>query len=64
MEPILLTEGAVGKLLSVSRSTVRKLMAADRLKYCYLGRSLRFHRKDVEATAETLRMLAKVAMSN
>ena len=55
MEPLLLTEGDVGNLLSVSRSTVRKLMAADRLKYCHLGRSLRFHREDVEALAETLR---------
>lgn len=55
MEPLLLTEGDVGELLNVSRSTVRKLMAADKLKYCHVGRSLRFHRADVEATAEGLR---------
>ena len=55
MEPLLLTEGDVGNLLNVSRSTVRKLMADERLKFCHVGRSLRFHRKDVEATAEALR---------
>ena len=55
MEPLLLTEGDVGNLLNVSRSTVRKLMAAEKLKYCHVGRSLRFHREDVEATAEALR---------
>ena len=55
MEPLLLTEGDVGNLLSVSRSTVRKLMADERLRYCHVGRSLRFHRADVEALAEALR---------
>ena len=55
MEPLLLTEGDVGNLLSVSRSTVRKLMADERLRFCHVGRSLRFHREDVEATAEALR---------
>ena len=55
MEPLLLTEGDVGTVLHVSRSTVRKLMTAGRLKYSHLGRSLRFLREDVEALAETLR---------
>ena len=55
MDQLLLTEKDVGDTLSVSRSTIRKLMATGQLPFCHVGRSLRFHRLDVEALAETLR---------
>ena len=55
MEAILITEADVCEVLSLGRSTVRKLMAEGRLPYCHVGRALRFHRADVERLAESLR---------
>lgn len=55
MEPLLLTERAVGELLSLGRSSVRKLMDTHRLPAVHVGRSLRFHADDVRRVAEELR---------
>lgn len=55
MEPLLLTERAVGEVLSVGRSSVRKLMDSGRLPAIHVGRSLRFHVDDVKRIAEELR---------
>ena len=55
MEALLLTERVVGELLSVGRSSVRKLMDSGRLPAVHVGRSLRFHVDDVRRVAEALR---------
>ncbi|MBI4199687.1 MAG: helix-turn-helix domain-containing protein [Chloroflexi bacterium] len=55
MEKLLLSEHAVGEVLSLGRSSVRKLMDTGRLPGMHIGRSLRFHVRDVERLAEELR---------
>ena len=60
METLLLTERAVGELLSVGRSSVRKLMDTGRLPGVHVGRSLRFHVDDVRRVADELREEAQV----
>ena len=55
MEVLLLTEKRVGELLSLGRTSVRKLMDAGRLPGVHVGRSLRFHAEDVRRIADELR---------
>lgn len=55
MQPMLLKEPDVCTVLSLSRSTIRKLMTDGRLPYFHVGRSIRFHICDVEALVEEFR---------
>ena len=55
IELLLLTESDVGIAYNISRSSVRKLMDAGYLKSCHIGKSLRFHREDVEELAAGIR---------
>lgn len=55
MEKLLLTEREVGDILSLGRSSVRKLMDTQRLLAVHVGRSLRFHADDVRRIADELR---------
>lgn len=62
MMQLLLREPDVCTVLNLSRSTIRKLMMDGRLPYCHVGRSIRFHARDVEAFAEELRAEAGVSV--
>lgn len=64
METLLLTERAVGDALSLSRSSVRKLMDSRRLPAVHVGRSLRFHVNDVKRIADELREEAQARREN
>lgn len=55
MDTVLLREKDVTRVLSVGRSTIRKLMADGRLPYCHVGRALLFHVEDVKKLAQEIR---------
>ena len=55
MDKLLITEHDVGELLSLGRSSVRKLMEQGLLPAVHVGRSLRFHKLDVIKLAQELR---------
>ncbi len=61
MDKLLFTEREVGELLSLGRSSVRRLMDTQRLPAVHVGRSLRFHADDVRRIAEELRTEAAQA---
>ena len=55
LQPLLLTERQVCHLLSLGRSSIRKLMASGELKYLHVGRSLRFHSAELERFVEEIK---------